>query len=115
MKDNFKNQNHLLMKRMNFLGMTLIVLFIGLFQISCDKEPALCDGEIGEFQDFTGLDGCGFLFVLDDDGSKLENVNLALYNIEIGKKYCITYVERSDLGSYCMVGKVVEILTLKEF
>jgi hypothetical protein len=79
-------------------------------------------------RDLTGLDGCGFVFELED-GTRLEPVRVfycgtepfvaptddPLYNFEFadGKKVKISY-ELSNGGSICMVGPSVKITCLTE-
>jgi hypothetical protein len=101
------------MKKIARLNLFLLLALFAFINIGCDKEnQTVCDGEIGEFQDFTGLDGCGILLVLED-GTRLENTNLAFFDIELGVEYCVEYTE-VDRGSICMVGKTVEIDKLEK-
>ena len=68
------------------------------------------DSQQGILRNLTGLDGCGWIIQLFDS-TKLEPINLDDFDIELieNKPVCFRYHERSDLGSYCMVGKVVEL------
>lgn len=112
----------------------LTLLFVSVVVFSCTDE------NLGEnegcstratVRDLTGLDGCGFVFELED-GTKLEPLRVfhcgtpplpkelpedPLYNFEFadGKKVLIDYTEQDSIGSYCMVGPVVRITCLKEF
>lgn len=102
------------MKNLIRFGLLLTLTVFTLLNTSCKKENVTtCDGEIGIFKDFTGLDGCGILLELEDT-SRLEFTNLALFDIELGEEYCVTYEEQTDMGSVCMAGKIVEILTLEK-
>lgn len=92
--------------------------------VSCDQAvPATV-------RDLSGLDGCGFVFELED-GSKLEPFMLGycgtpplpkevtenpLYNFEWvdGKQVLIGYEVVPDAASICMVGKIVKITCLEE-
>jgi hypothetical protein len=64
----------------------------------------------GTLKDISGLDGCGWVIELDDE-SKLEPINLDAFDLELeeNKEIIFKYHQRTDLGSYCMVGIVVEI------
>jgi hypothetical protein len=81
-------------------------------------------------RDLTGLDGCGFVFVLND-GTKLEPYRLMycgtpplpkevtedpLYQFEFedGKKVIIGYKEMPNRNSACMAGPLVKITCLME-
>lgn len=68
------------------------------------------DCQHGILKNLTGLDGCGWVIQLSDS-TKLEPINLDDFDIELieNKPVCFRFHERSDLGSYCMVGKVVEL------
>jgi hypothetical protein len=110
----------------------LVILFISAISVSCDESDSggLCPGAVSAtVRNLTGLDGCGFVFVLKD-GTKLEPLLLAycgtpplseeitedpLFDFEWvdGKKVFITY-EVTKAGSYCMVGPVVKITCLSE-
>lgn len=83
-----------------------------VFIVSCEKETTnRCENsQEGTLKDLTGLDGCGWIIQLSDS-TKLEPINLDDFDIELteNKTVCIKFHERKDLGSYCMVGKVVEI------
>lgn len=86
--------------------MSFLVIF------SCNKnEDNLCDGfHQGILKDMTGLDGCGWMIQVDNL-IMLEPINLDDFAIELetGISVCFTYLERNDLGSYCMSGQIVEI------
>ncbi|MFA5648016.1 MAG: hypothetical protein WC951_06875 [Bacteroidales bacterium] len=64
----------------------------------------------GILKNLTGLDGCGWIIQLRDS-TMLEPINLDDFDIELieNKSVCIQFQERNDLGSYCMVGKIVEL------
>lgn len=68
------------------------------------------DFHYGILRNLTGLDGCGWIIQLSDS-TKLEPINLDDFDIELreNKPVCFQFHERTDLGSYCMVGKVVEL------
>jgi hypothetical protein len=121
------NRKTLLMKN------ALAILLLSVVLISCeegfDSAVPCQEGVEATVRDLTGLDGCGYVFVLKD-GTKLEPLRLLycgtpplpkevtedpLYQFEFedGKKVIIGY-EETKAGSYCMVGPVVKIVCLTE-
>jgi hypothetical protein len=113
----------------------LLFIFITLtaFQCSNDEElledVALCSTK-ATMRDLTGLDGCGFVFELED-GTRLEplrvfwcgtpplpeaQTNDPLYDIQWadGRKVLIDYELVENAGSYCMVGPVARITCLTD-
>ena len=112
----------------------LLVLAI-VFLISCNQDDitldkSKCDGTEATVRNLTGLDGCGYVFELND-GTRLEPVRLffcgtpplpkevtedALYNFQFvdGKKVRIGYEEATSSVSICMVGKMVKITCIEE-
>lgn len=93
-----------------------LVFTIFLFSFtSCEKDNPTGLGEVeGIVRDYTGLDGCGFIIELVN-GEKLEPVKVADTNFVFmdGQRVVVTYTELTDMGSYCMVGKVVKIETIR--
>lgn len=108
-------------------------LFILMMVIvsACSKETVKTSNCTVEatVRDLTGLDGCGFVFELND-GTKLEPrilmycgtppiapevTNDPLYNFQFveGKKVKISY-EQVEGASICMVGPMVKITCLTE-
>jgi hypothetical protein len=110
---------------------TLAIAFFS-FLFSCKKEEVNTANKCNTFatvKDLTGLDGCGFVFELQD-GTRLEPIRMGycgtpplgeeitqdpLYNFvfEEGKKVKISYEEK-PAGSICMVGPTVKITCLEE-
>ena len=93
-------------------------------QVSCN------DGVRATVRDLTGLDGCGFVFELED-GTRLEPNRIGycgtpplpkeitedpLYGFEFvdGKQVVIGYEEVDGMASICMVGPIVKITCLEE-
>ncbi len=89
-----------------------LLLFLSLN--SCNKNEDFSGYEIGYLKNLTGFDGCGWIIELTD-GQKLEPTNLGDYEIPFkeNQKVFIQYRIPKDIGSICMVGKVVEITNLK--
>lgn len=93
----------------------LFILTILIFQACGNVDPIL-KGEVeGIVKDYTGLDGCGFIIELEN-GDKLEPVRIADSNFVFhdGQKVIFTYTELKDVGSFCMVGKIVQIESIRE-
>jgi hypothetical protein len=69
---------------------------------------------MGTVKDFTGLDGCKMLIVLDN-GEKLQPVkyNSDEVNIQDGQRIKFAYKEVTDQMSICMSGKMVEVTCLE--
>jgi hypothetical protein len=108
----------------------LIASFFPLLAVSCCTEPIenTCSTP-ATIKDLTGLDGCGFVFELED-GTRLEPYRVLicgtpplpkeytedpLYNFQFadGKKVMIDY-EILDNASTCMAGKVAKITCIHE-
>jgi hypothetical protein len=101
------------------------VLLTGLFKCGGSEEkvgdyiPIGCN-EIATVTDFTGLDGCGLMFVLEDgtrlnperrvyiQAPKIEDDPLYYFTLTAGDKVKIAYSEVS-LSDACMAGKMVFI------
>jgi hypothetical protein len=109
----------------------LILLFILTFS-SCKKEEGIqkagCTTQ-ATVRDLTGLDGCGFVFELED-GTRLEPLRIFYcgtppvpkempkdplldFVFEAGKKVKIGY-ELTESASICMVGPMVKITCIEE-
>ncbi len=109
-----------------------VLLFVSAlaFQGCNDDEPGTSCTTYATVRDLTGLDGCGFVFELED-GSRLEPqrpflfcgtpplpkeiTEDPLYNFEFvdGKLVKIGYRE-TGTSSICMVGPVVKITCIEE-
>jgi len=94
-------------------------LLLALFMASCDdsndiQDPIQEELIDAEFRDFSGVDACMWLIELED-GAKLEPINLSDFDILPleGKKIAISYVNRLDMSSACMVGTIIELETLE--
>jgi hypothetical protein len=115
--------------RMDKLG--LILLLILTFSY-CKKEEEIQKAGCttpATVRDLSGLDGCGFVFELED-GTRLEPLRLFYcgtpslpremlkdplldFVFEAGKKVKIGY-ELTESASVCMVGPVVKITCIEE-
>lgn len=108
----------------------LLILFVlGFAFVQCDDDHNKSCSTFATVRDLTGLDGCGFVFELED-GTRLEPVRLLfcgtppmpkevtedpLYGFEFvdGKRVKISYEEVGSM-SVCMVGPTVKITCIQE-
>ena len=94
------------------IGKIIGFIFVMTSFLACEKDSYEdCNhNHQGVLKNFTGLDGCGWIIQLADS-SRIEPINLNDFEIELteNKLVCVQFHERTDLGSYCMVGKIVEI------
>lgn len=110
----------------------LLLLTIATTSISCeDPEIATSDcGTHAVVEDWTELDGCGFLFKLDN-GEYLEpiivwycgtppisedqlNDPLKNFTLSDGQHVMINYEINEDFGSICMKGTMANITCISE-
>ena len=86
------------------------ILFAFLVAISgCTKDTFETNGTV---QDFTGLDGCTLMIVLDS-GERLEPVSIpAGITLQAGRRVKVKYKE-VQRASACMAGTTAEILSLQ--
>jgi hypothetical protein len=117
----------MIMKK-TFWGVVLITIMLS----ACDDNLRVScnDGVRATVRDLTGLDGCGFVFELED-GTRLEPNRIGycgteplpkeitedpLFDFEFvdGKQVIISYEEVEDMASICMVGRIVKITCLQE-
>ena len=89
----------------------LPVLFVVMsLSFSCNKELDELNGTI---KDYTGLDGCGLVIVLDN-GNTLEPVLLPANTTLIAdRKVSVKYRIAKDRVTNCMAGLIVEITSLR--
>ena len=104
-------------KKMN--NYILIILLLFAFSCSTQKESGgegtSCNTE-ATVKDFTGLDGCSFLIVLDN-GDKLlpAKVTGGGFNFRDGQRIKFGYREMPDQVSICMAEKMtVEVTCIEE-
>jgi hypothetical protein len=106
--------SNLLLHLIIFIALLISLNSCGLINREEEEEPATCN-TFATLKDLRGLDGCGFVLVLDD-GQRLEfelqtpRVN---FNLADGKRVKVSYKE-STRPSICMVGKTVEITCISE-
>lgn len=105
----------------------VVVLMLVLFS-GCKKDIESCSVP-ATVRDLTGLDGCGFVFELEN-GTRLEPLRILRcgtppvakessedpllgFEFQDGKKVLISY-EKTESPSICMVGPVVKITCITE-
>ena len=112
--------------------MKTIIFIQCVLMFACTEELVTKNcGTEATVRDLTGLDGCGYVFELND-GTRLlpvwdvyycgtpplpkEVTEDPLYNFEYvdGKKVIIGYEERSNNATICMAGRPVKITCLEE-
>ena len=78
------------------------------------EDMAKCE-TLGTVKDFTGLDGCGLLIVLES-GRKLEPVVIEDKNFKLrdGQKIRFNYKAEREVMSICMGGMTVRITCIEE-
>ena len=85
-----------------------LLLAVSFFCQSCSKPGECGFGTTALLEDWTGFDGCGYVFILED-GSKLEPVNLSTFApLQTDTYYCSTF-DTLAAASICMVGTTVQI------
>jgi hypothetical protein len=109
------------MKTYSFFASIMLLIFATLIS-GCNKNeevvtilPARCTVN-ATFEDFTGLDGCGFLLVMQSGQFEqvLEPINLADFELTPteGLEVCIDFVDATDAASICMAGRLIELYTM---
>ena len=95
------------------MKITLLVFALSLFLSCRNEDDALLCNEKATLRDFTGVDGCSYVLVLDDE-KILEIEDLEFepdFQFRDGLRVSVTYVEVSSV-SICMVGQVVRVLCI---
>lgn len=102
----------------------LILLLVGTVT-GCSEpvaSPKCSDcGTKATVKDLRGLDGCSYVLVLES-GEKLEPIfdagqptpTLKSIVLHDGMRVTLSYQEKNDRGSTCMVGKIAEVTCLRE-
>ncbi|MCD6597579.1 MAG: hypothetical protein J7L04_07830 [Bacteroidales bacterium] len=93
----------------------ILVLSLSLIHTAYNDAKLFLGETEGIVKDYTGLDGCGFIIELAN-GDRLEpaqvlDSNFVFYD---GQKIVFTYTELKDVGSICMVGKIVRVENIRE-
>ena len=97
------------MKRLWFISLALLVF-------SCEEKEETLDCDIkATLRDYTGLDGCGFVLVLDN-GEVLEMGGFDEepdFQFNDGMEVSISYEEMQGMATICMVGPIVRIMCME--
>jgi len=89
----------------------VLLTFVVLSLFACKKTTATAE-TYGVVRDFTGLDGCGLLIVLDG-GHKLEIKSLPPgITLTNNKRVALTYKPAPGF-SICMAGEIADITSLR--
>lgn len=89
----------------------LLTAIVILLTFSCKKNVS--GEESGTVRDYTGLDACGFVIVLDR-GETLEPISFPAGTVLTdGRRVTIKYRVRDDRATACMAGTIVDILSLR--
>ncbi len=108
-------------------------LIICALSFSCEEDDNMTTATCSTHaivEDWTGLDGCGFLFKLDN-GEYLEPLivgwcgtppiseeqmddPLANFSLEDGQSVMISYEVTPDMASICMKGTIVRLTCIEE-
>lgn len=102
------------MKKILLLIISLAFCSHTIYKQGGDKKSAVLKGT-GYLKNLTGLDACGWVILLDKEGeSKLEPLNISKFKLKLidGKEVKFTY-KSSDKSTACMVGKVIELKSIK--
>jgi hypothetical protein len=95
------------------LVFSLLLLFL---LPSCEKEDLPLKAS-GTLKNLTGLDGCGWVVEINENGAtkRLEPTNLNDFSVTLtdGQKVRLSYVEK-EAASVCMVGPVVQLVTIQD-
>lgn len=106
--------------------MAVLILAIGT---ACAEEEKPACNTFATVRDLTGLDGCGFVFEMDD-GTRLEPVRvyrtlarvtqpapyspLKEFPLREGQRVRLAYREEQASASVCMVGPLVWVTCIEE-
>jgi hypothetical protein len=94
------------------------VIFLAiLITFSCQKEDVSPSQgyEDVTLKNLTGLDGCGFVFAINNKNKSLEPRNLSDFSTSYrdGDKFWLKYKIVEGGASICMVGDIINIIELK--
>lgn len=91
----------------------LIILLSILFLSSCKNQyPVDAKIETTATINYISLEG-GFYGIVTEDGKHLDPINLKDEYKQNGLKVKLTYKERTDLASFHMWGRLIEIIEIR--
>ncbi len=102
------------------LALLLIGSMTGCSERATSPESLACQTQ-ATVKDLHGLDGCRYVLVLES-GEKLEPLfdqgqsspTIKGIVLRDGMQVTLSYQDRNDYGSVCMVGKIVEVTCFSE-
>lgn len=112
------------------IGATVAIFILSIL-FSCEQDTPMPDitcGTLVQVKDMRGLDGCTFLFELENGeflepvpanpgwcGTLLPDENpLRDFNLKNGQWINIGYREATNAGSICMAGKLIYVTCIEE-
>ena len=92
-----------------------LIAFLFIFVACEDEEKPLCNIK-ATLEDYSDLDGCGFVIMLGDStileiGNYDEEPN---FSFRDGMAVYISYEEMKDIATACMVGPIVRITCIEK-
>tara|TARA_Y100000817_G_C16710434_1_gene478989 strand:+ start:312 stop:608 length:297 start_codon:yes stop_codon:yes gene_type:complete len=96
------------------MKIVLLVFALSLFLSCRNEDDALLCNEKATLRDFTGVDGCTYVLILDN-GEVLEIGELVFepdFEFSDGLRVSVTYEEFSSV-SICMIGPMVRLLCIE--
>lgn len=101
------------MMKLQIAIISFICLFSSCKQTETVESTSNCtDYTAATVKDFTGLDGCKWMVVINE--KQYEAINLIDFypNAADGKSIHIQFKKRTDLNSICMAGEMIEITSI---
>tara|TARA_B100002003_G_scaffold70483_2_gene65778 strand:+ start:1121 stop:1429 length:309 start_codon:yes stop_codon:yes gene_type:complete len=92
-----------------------LIAFLFIFVACEDEEKPLCNIK-ATLEDYSDLDGCGFVIMLEDStileiGDYDEEPD---FSFRDGMAVNISYEEMKDIATACMVGPIVRITCIEK-
>ena len=118
-------------QKREFYSVSNLILHLAIFVIllltlnSCtqaEELPKANCGTLATVKDLTGLDGCGFVFELENNTRLVPYIPtqntatdqvLKNFTLTNGQRVTIAYRVRPDISSACMAGTIVEITCIE--
>lgn len=93
-------------------NLVILICIVLLSITACKNKPeSKCpNGVNATVKDMKGLDGCSWVFVLEDE-TKLQPFNLDEFefHFEDGQNIIFSYTEENAMAGICMVGPIVKV------
>jgi hypothetical protein len=103
----------------NILSFYCLAIILLCFACTSNKDASKVDTQncqtLATVKDFTGLDGCGLMIVLDNGDKLLPNtISDPNFTLREGQRIKINYKELEDMMSVCMAEKAIVEITCIE-